>query len=56
MKVKIAMFGIGGELDSTELDGIEDDTDDRISETVRKMADASTWAVGDTLCISKIIG
>lgn len=54
MRVKIVMSGPGGELDSIILGGIEGETDDRISEHVRDMADTTTWAVGDTLTITEI--
>ncbi len=52
MNVKITMMGPGGELDSTTLEGIVDETDDRISEAVVALTMDVVWAVGDTLTIS----
>ena len=54
MNVKITMMGPGGELDSVVLENINDETDDRISESVRDMTHSSIWAVGDTLTITEI--
>ena len=55
MKVKITMTGSGGvELDSVVLENINNQTDERISEHVRDMADTETWAIGDTLTITEI--
>ena len=54
MNVKITMTGPGGELDSIILENIDGETDDRISEHVRDMADTTTWAVGDTLTITEV--
>lgn len=54
MKVKIVMTGPGGELDSVVLENISDETDDRITEHVRDMADTTTWAIGDTLSIIEV--
>ena len=52
MNVKITMAGPGGELDSTTLENIDDETDDRISAAVAVIANSAVWAVGDTLTIS----
>lgn len=53
MKVIIEMHGPGGLLDSVTID-VDDETDDRISEHVRDLADTTTWAVGDTLTIKEV--
>lgn len=53
MNVKITIASPSGEFESVIIEGITDESDERISEHVRDLADTTTWAVGDILTIKK---
>ena len=53
-KIKMTIFGPGGELSSTSIDVPDpDDADELINKTAAEILDSHVWGVGDTFTINE---